>query len=74
MGPNCEIDYVAVYNGDRITGENQMGQFCGHDELGHRPPVLTSSTNRMLVNFVTDGSDAFEGFSATYVQLDGKFI
>ena len=69
--PNCLFDYVTVYNGDRITGLNHIGQFCGHT-AEQRPTSLTSRTNQMLISFVTDASKAFEGFFATYEQLNGK--
>ncbi|KAK7485812.1 hypothetical protein BaRGS_00022912 [Batillaria attramentaria] len=59
---DCQGNYVEVrdggYEGAPLLGE----RFCGND----LPPVLVSTSNMMLVRFVTDGSPSNTGFRATY--------
>jgi hypothetical protein len=52
-GPNCPFTFVAVHDGDRIKAGNALGRFCVA-QLPPRslPAPVTTSTNKMLVNFV----------------------
>ena len=45
-------------------------RFCGAD----MPPTLTSSSNVLTLVFKSDSSISREGFSASYVALDGSMI
>ena len=67
---NCELDYVSVYNGDRIEATSLLGRFCDSAS----PPIVTSGTNKMLVRFVSDASIGFEGFSARYTHVYGNIF
>ena len=43
-------------------------RFCGQNV----PPTLTSSSNVLTILFKSDDSVAREGFTASYVALDGS--
>ncbi|XP_048844396.1 procollagen C-endopeptidase enhancer 2-like [Brienomyrus brachyistius] len=56
----CRYDYVDVYS-DHAGGQ-RLGRFCGT----FRPGALVSSTNRMLVQMVSDANTAGSGFLAVF--------
>uniref|UniRef100_A0A914YVX1 Metalloendopeptidase n=1 Tax=Panagrolaimus superbus TaxID=310955 RepID=A0A914YVX1_9BILA len=58
----CEYDYVAVYDGLKKHNELLIGQFCG-DDLSS--PIISSS-NGLLVEFVTDDNVEKKGFVFEY--------
>ncbi|KAK7092942.1 hypothetical protein V1264_008615 [Littorina saxatilis] len=61
---DCQIHHVEVRDGG-FDGAPLLGQrFCGTST----PQALTSSQNMMWIRYVTDGSDAMAGFSATYTR------
>ncbi|XP_065076987.1 protein tolkin-like [Ochlerotatus camptorhynchus] len=60
---NCVYDYVEVRDGDSIDSR-VIGVFCGYKI----PPDMRSSTNKMFVKFVSDGSVQKAGFSATFMK------
>ena len=66
-GQNCEHDHVSVYNGERLDAANRTAWLCGFST----PPDVTSSANKMLVNFVTDATGNSVGFRAEYSWLRG---
>lgn len=45
-----------------------INRFCGQ----RTPPTLTSSSNALTIVFKSDSSVAREGFTASYVVLDGS--
>jgi len=55
-------DFVKVYDGE-TTSAPLLGSYSGTSI----PPVLTSSSNKMLVHFTTDGSQTRNGWTANYV-------
>ncbi|XP_076437271.1 cubilin-like isoform X2 [Babylonia areolata] len=57
----CSFDYVAVYDGDSLSSP-LIGRYCGE----RAPAVLRSTSNKMLINFVTDSSVSRSGFSGGY--------
>ncbi|CAG9768768.1 unnamed protein product [Ceutorhynchus assimilis] len=60
---NCVYDYVEIRNG--ITLDSPIIKvFCGHKV----PADIISTSNRMLVKFVSDGSVQKGGFSATIMK------
>ncbi|XP_076146859.1 cubilin [Alosa pseudoharengus] len=63
---DCRYDYVEVYdNGTAQTG-TLLGRYCGRSV----PPSLTSTDNMLTVLFVSDSSQAVEGFAASYVSIN----
>uniref|UniRef100_H3AVD8 Procollagen C-endopeptidase enhancer 2 n=1 Tax=Latimeria chalumnae TaxID=7897 RepID=H3AVD8_LATCH len=56
----CRYDFVDVYNG-HANGQ-RLGRFCGT----FRPGAIVSSSNKMLVQMVTDANTAGNGFIAMY--------
>ncbi|KAK3105916.1 hypothetical protein FSP39_008473 [Pinctada imbricata] len=57
----CRYDYVEIFDGGSLTSPS-MGKFCGQT----LPPLLRTTGNTMLVNFVSDYNVAAKGFSAAY--------
>ncbi|XP_075185922.1 embryonic protein UVS.2-like [Anomaloglossus baeobatrachus] len=57
----CIYDYVIVWD-----GSIQYGQFCGVRSI----PVITSTTNTLVINFKTDVDTQTSGFLATYTFRD----
>jgi cubilin len=52
-----------------MTDEDPLiGTYCG----SNIPPVFTSTSNILYVQFYTDVSIGAAGFNATYTQLPGK--
>ncbi|XP_055525021.1 tolloid-like protein 1 [Wyeomyia smithii] len=60
---NCVYDYVEVRDGDSADSR-VIGVFCGYKI----PPDMRSTTNKMFVKFVSDGSVQKAGFSATFMK------
>ncbi|XP_053323004.1 cubilin [Spea bombifrons] len=63
---SCLYDYVAVYDGSSIYS-NRLGKFCGKV----LPPVLRSTSNNMLVVFVTDSQVTEGGWRASFRETLG---
>nr|KAG5698139.1 hypothetical protein BaRGS_001734 [Batillaria attramentaria] len=62
--PNdCGENYVEVRDGG-ISESPLLGRFCGNDI----PSALTSTSSMMRIDYVTDGSSANGGFTATYSE------
>ncbi|XP_018534355.1 neuropilin-1a [Lates calcarifer] len=60
-GTGCNHDYVEVYDGgDELSPT--LGKFCGVAA----PPQITSSSNQLLIKFVTDDENQGFGFSVGY--------
>ncbi|KAJ8727243.1 hypothetical protein PYW08_015640 [Mythimna loreyi] len=66
--PSCGSDYLELLEIDENNENNVLGKFCGN----HAPPALTTSTNRLMINFESDGSIRSSGFSMSYTFLDEK--
>ncbi|KAM4618122.1 embryonic protein UVS.2-like [Discoglossus pictus] len=60
--PDCASDYLRVYDGPTRSSPVLVDRACGTGQL----PSLVSSTNMMLLEFVTDNATAATGFKATY--------
>ena len=52
------------------TDDPLIGTYCG----SNIPPVFTSTSNILYVQFYTDVSIGGAGFNASYTQLDGNVI
>lgn len=64
----CQYDYVAVYDGDSLSSP-LIGRYCGTTA----PDVVKSTSNKMLVNFVSDSAVAGDGFAAGYWATYGQW-
>lgn len=58
---NCDYDYLSVYDGKNSYGR-LMDKLCGMVY----PEKLTSETNHMFLQFVSDESSGGFGFNLTY--------
>lgn len=68
MPPECYTDYVVVQDG-HAPESALLGTFCG-DEI---PPVVHSTSNKLLVKFRSDGYEQYTGFLATFQKVVGKW-
>ncbi|KAL4631132.1 procollagen C-endopeptidase enhancer 2-like [Arapaima gigas] len=59
--PLCRYDYVEVYNGHLHTAQ-RLGRFCGT----FRPGALISTSNKMMVEMVSDSGTGGRGFLAYF--------
>ncbi|KAM4723162.1 embryonic protein UVS.2-like [Rhinophrynus dorsalis] len=68
---DCSSDYIKVYDGASTNSPLLLEKTCG---IGQIPPLI-SSTNRMLVEFVSDASTTATGFKASYsaVRCGGTY-
>ena len=55
------LDYVSVYDGDS-TSAPLIGLFSGSSV----PPPITSSSTKLYMRFMSDGSLEYRGFNARY--------
>ncbi|RWS10861.1 tolloid-like protein 1 [Dinothrombium tinctorium] len=60
---SCVYDYLEVRDGFQPTSP-LLGKFCGYKI----PDDIRSTTNQMLVKFVSDSSVQKAGFSATFIK------
>ncbi|XP_075463570.1 embryonic protein UVS.2-like [Ascaphus truei] len=69
--PDCVSDYIKIYDGASKTSPVLLDRTCGAAKI----PRLISSTNLMLIEFVSDGAVTATGFKATYnaEKCGGKF-
>lgn len=55
---SCKFDYVAVYDGIEESEKTLIGRFCGI----FPPPVLSSLSDTLTVEFRSDSSTSGNGF------------
>ncbi|XP_010132270.1 PREDICTED: astacin-like metalloendopeptidase, partial [Buceros rhinoceros silvestris] len=60
----CQGDYIKVYDGSSKSSAVLMDKTCGSEI----PSDIVTSSNLMLVEFVTDGADTASGFQATFTS------
>ncbi|XP_069582853.1 embryonic protein UVS.2-like [Ranitomeya imitator] len=67
----CSSDYMRIYDGPSKSSPVLLDRTCGTGYV----PLMVSSSNQMLVEFVTDGATALTGFKAVYsaVQCGGAY-
>ncbi|RVE63598.1 hypothetical protein OJAV_G00137890 [Oryzias javanicus] len=61
----CRFDFVAFFNGKETDDSRMIGKFCGDQT----PEPIITSTNELLVQFVSDYSVPSDGFLASYTSL-----
>ncbi|XP_015283378.1 PREDICTED: procollagen C-endopeptidase enhancer 1, partial [Gekko japonicus] len=60
--PVCRYDYLDVYNGHRAQEGQRLGRFCGT----FRPGAILSTSNRMMLQMVSDEGTGGRGFLVWY--------
>ncbi|XP_072439043.1 tolloid-like protein 2 [Chiloscyllium punctatum] len=60
---SCAYDYLEVRDGDSATSP-LIGQFCGYN----KPSDIKSSSNKLWMRFMSDGSISKAGFAANYFK------
>ncbi|XP_046744297.1 cubilin [Diprion similis] len=69
---NCRFDYVELLDGDNREAPS-LGRFCGRNSAA-LPPNKLSSSNIVLIRFVSDWALNGRGFRLNYeVQCGGEF-
>ena len=58
---DCGCDYIELRDGDRSTS-SIIGRYCSST----MPSKIISTGNQLYVKFVTDGSNQYSGFKATF--------
>ncbi|XP_028042901.1 cubilin homolog [Bombyx mandarina] len=64
----CRSDYLKLTEIDDNETKTELGKFCGPNA----PPAITTSTNKLLIEFESDSSVRSAGFSLSYTFLDEK--
>ncbi|XP_069688891.1 cubilin [Periplaneta americana] len=62
---SCHYDFVRVFDSDTMNNSLLLGQLCGN--ISNPPPILYSTGNKMLVQFVSDYSQHYPGFTAAVI-------
>ncbi|XP_033110748.1 cubilin-like [Anneissia japonica] len=62
--PSCNYDSLTIYDGDSLNANVLAGPLCGQEI----PQPIKSTSNTMLLNFVSDYSVANAGFRAGYFE------
>ncbi|CAH2325731.1 astacin-like metalloendopeptidase [Pelobates cultripes] len=72
VSKGCTANYIRVYDGPGRNSALLLDRFCETGQL----PLVVSSMNTMLVEFITDNSVSAAGFRASYttVKCGGTFI
>ncbi|KAF8781481.1 G-protein coupled receptor GRL101 like protein [Argiope bruennichi] len=64
-GENCQYDYLAIYDGNKILKSNLIGKFCNTK----KPPLeIVSSWNSLLLEFSSDAEVNGRGFALKYAS------
>lgn len=66
--PSCYSDYIEVYDGYETKTKKLLGRYCGL----RFPDFLESSTNVMLIKFVSNDKVTRSGFKMHYTSEEGK--
>ncbi|XP_068628109.1 cubilin-like [Battus philenor] len=65
---SCSHDFVELYEIDDYNDRSVLGRYCGKT----LPPIITTSTNKLMIKFESDNSVRESGFSLSYSFLDEK--
>lgn len=60
--PVCRYDYLDVYNGHQAVEGQRLARFCGT----FRPGAVLSTSNRMMLQMVSDEGTGGRGFLVWY--------
>ena len=61
---------MTLYDGDSITAP-VLGKYCGED---YNDAISSSSSNKVLINFQSDGGGENHGFKLKYLSYSESFI
>ncbi|XP_015790048.1 tolloid-like protein 1 [Tetranychus urticae] len=61
---NCVYDYLEIRDGHSLSNSPILGKFCGH----RIPNDIRSTSNKLLIKFVSDSSVQKAGFSANFIK------
>lgn len=68
----CHYDFVRVIDVAGTNGTMLLAQLCG--DHSKSPPILHSTGNKMLVQFVSDYSGNYPGFAAAVIFQTGALL
>jgi hypothetical protein len=68
----CHFDFVQVYDGDVMNDTRLLARLCG--DHSKSPPILLSTGNKMLVQFMSDYSGHYPGFTAAVIFQTGVLL
>ena len=60
----CVYDFVQIIDG------SSSKKYCGSTS----PPAMTSKTNQLTIRFISDESEIYQGFLATYQTVNREYI
>ncbi|XP_026326618.1 cubilin homolog [Hyposmocoma kahamanoa] len=66
--PSCGADYLEVLELDENNESRSLGKYCGTNT----PPAWTTSSNNLMIKFVSDSSSRHAGFSVSYTFLNDR--
>lgn len=66
MNTQTNIDFVYLFDGSTAIPENIIAKFSGQ----HKPPIVISRTNEVLVWFLTDKSSTGQGWRLYYEAIE----
>uniref|UniRef100_A0A8C5WH00 Metalloendopeptidase n=1 Tax=Leptobrachium leishanense TaxID=445787 RepID=A0A8C5WH00_9ANUR len=71
MSDGCSADYFLIYDGPSKASPVLVGRTCGSTLI----PLMITSSNQVLIEFVTNNAVTGKGFNITYdsVQCGGAF-
>lgn len=64
--PNCSFDFVAIYDGERIT-DPLINKYCNSTQ----PQPIQSASSEILIHFHSDSYGAGNGFQISYAPVEG---
>jgi CUB domain. len=68
----CYYDFVRVFDADSMNSTRLLAKLCG--DHSKSPPILHSTGNKMLVQFVSDHYDNYPGFAAAVIFQTGALL
>jgi len=68
----CHYDFVQVFDVDGPNDTRLLAKLCG--DHSKSPPILHSTSNKMLVQFVSDYTWNFPGFTAAVIFQTGALL
>ena len=68
----CHYDFVRAFDVDGTNGTRLLAQLCG--DHSKSPPILQSTGNKMRVQFLSDFTGNFPGFTAAVIFQTGALL
>lgn len=70
--PRCQYDFVRVLDVSGTNGTRLLAQLCG--DHSKSPPIIHSTGNKILVQFVSDYYGNYPGFKAAVIFQTGVLL